>query len=59
MVSIKDSSKDRYVTIACDKGGVYRKRLKNGENRRQRKTASRLPIVPSKLWSKRMMTCGC
>ncbi|KAL7185484.1 hypothetical protein ACSBR2_027432 [Camellia fascicularis] len=42
MVSIKDSSKDRYVTISCDRGGLYRKRLKAGENMRQRKAPSRL-----------------
>lgn len=46
MVSIKDSSKDRYVTVACDRGGVYRKRLKTGENMRQRKAASRLTNCP-------------
>ncbi|XP_048327327.2 probable bifunctional methylthioribulose-1-phosphate dehydratase/enolase-phosphatase E1 2 isoform X3 [Ziziphus jujuba] len=42
MVSIRDSSKDRYVTLACDRGGVYRKRLKTGENLRKRKSESRL-----------------
>ncbi|KAL4620430.1 hypothetical protein ACB092_06G153200 [Castanea dentata] len=53
MVSIKDSSKDRYVNIACDKGGVYRKRLKNGENMHQRKTASRLTNCPFQVVGKK------
>lgn len=53
MGSIKDSSKDRYVTIACDKGGVYGKRLKNGENMRQRKTASRLTNCPFEVVGKK------
>jgi malonate-semialdehyde dehydrogenase (acetylating)/methylmalonate-semialdehyde dehydrogenase len=53
MVSIKDSSKERYVTISCDKGGVYRKRLKNGENMRQRKTASRLTNCPFEVVGKK------
>ncbi|KAK9284519.1 hypothetical protein L1049_023694 [Liquidambar formosana] len=53
MVSIKDSSKDRYVTISCDRGGVYRKRLKTGENMRQRKMASRLTNCPFEVVGKK------
>ncbi|XWS68658.1 hypothetical protein CRYUN_Cryun04dG0109800 [Craigia yunnanensis] len=53
MVSIRDSAKDRYVTIACDRGGVYRKRLKNGEKLRQRKNASRLTNCPFEVVGKR------
>lgn len=53
MVSIKDSSKDRYVTIACDRGGVYRKRLKSGENMRQRKMPSRLTNCPFEVVGKK------
>ncbi|KAA8524352.1 hypothetical protein F0562_010775 [Nyssa sinensis] len=53
MVSIKDSSKDRYVTIACDRGGLYRKRLKTGENMRQRKTSSRLTNCPFEVVGKK------
>jgi malonate-semialdehyde dehydrogenase (acetylating)/methylmalonate-semialdehyde dehydrogenase len=53
MVSIKDSSKDRYVTIACDRGGIYRERLKTGENMRQRKTASRLTNCPFEVVGKK------
>lgn len=53
MVSIKDSSKDRYVTVACDKGGVYRKRLKSGDNMRQRKMPSRLTNCPFEVVGKK------
>ncbi|XP_017971558.1 PREDICTED: probable bifunctional methylthioribulose-1-phosphate dehydratase/enolase-phosphatase E1 2 isoform X4 [Theobroma cacao] len=53
MVSIRDSAKDRYVTVACDRGGVYRKRLKNGENMRQRKNASRLTNCPFEVVGKK------
>lgn len=53
MVSIKDSSKDRYVTISCDRGGIYRKRLKNGENLRQRKAPSRLTNCPFEVVGKK------
>ncbi|XP_059663170.1 probable bifunctional methylthioribulose-1-phosphate dehydratase/enolase-phosphatase E1 2 isoform X2 [Cornus florida] len=53
MVSIKDSSKDRYVTIACDRSGVYRKRLKTEENLRQRKTPSRLTNCPFEVVGKK------
>ncbi|KAK1568690.1 hypothetical protein Q3G72_027570 [Acer saccharum] len=53
MVSIKDSSSDRYVTIACDRGGVYRRRLKTGENMRQRKTPSRLTNCPFEVVGKK------
>ncbi|XP_057505860.1 probable bifunctional methylthioribulose-1-phosphate dehydratase/enolase-phosphatase E1 2 isoform X2 [Actinidia eriantha] len=53
MVSIKDSSKNRYVTIACDRGGVYRKRLKTGENMRQRKVPSRLTNCPFEVVGKK------
>ncbi|XAR68008.1 Methylthioribulose 1-phosphate dehydratase [Bertholletia excelsa] len=53
MVSIRDSSKDRCVTIACDRGGVYRKRLKTGENMRQRKAPSRLTNCPFELVGKK------
>ncbi|XP_052177379.1 probable bifunctional methylthioribulose-1-phosphate dehydratase/enolase-phosphatase E1 2 isoform X2 [Diospyros lotus] len=53
MVSIKDSSKDRYVTIACDRGGVYRKRVKTGENMRQRKASSRLTNCPFEVVGKK------
>ena len=53
MVSIKDSSKDRYVTIACDRGGVYRKRLKTSENMRRRKHNSRLTNCPFEVVGKK------
>ncbi|XP_057955993.1 probable bifunctional methylthioribulose-1-phosphate dehydratase/enolase-phosphatase E1 2 isoform X5 [Malania oleifera] len=53
MVSIKDSSKDRYVTIACDRGGIYRRRLKNGENMRRRKTPTRLTNCPFEIVGKK------
>lgn len=53
MVSIKDSSKDRYVTISCDRGGIYRKRLKSGENLRQRKAPSRLTNCPFEVVGKK------
>ncbi|GMP67309.1 hypothetical protein CsSME_00027347 [Camellia sinensis var. sinensis] len=53
MVSIKDSSKDRYVTISCDRGGLYRKRLKAGENMRQRKAPSRLTNCPFEVVGKK------
>lgn len=53
MVSIKDSSRDRYVTIACDRGGVYRKRLKTSENRRQRKAPLRLTNCPFEIVGKK------
>ncbi|KAL5797540.1 hypothetical protein ACOSQ2_002360 [Xanthoceras sorbifolium] len=53
MVSIKDSSRDRYVTISCDRGGVYRKRLKTDENMRQRKTPSRLTNCPFEVVGKK------
>lgn len=53
MVSIRDSSKDRYVTMACDKGGLYRKRLKTGENMRKRKMASRLTNCPFEVVGKK------
>lgn len=53
MVSIKDSSKDRYVTIACDRGGVYRERLKAGENMCQRKKASRFTNCPFEVVGKK------
>ena len=53
MISIKDSSKDRYVTIGCDKGGVYRKRLKSGENMRQRKMPTRLTNCPFEVVGKK------
>lgn len=53
MVSIRDSSKDRYVTMACDRGGVYRKRLKTGENMRKRKVASRLTNCPFEVVGKK------
>ncbi|XP_031255320.1 probable bifunctional methylthioribulose-1-phosphate dehydratase/enolase-phosphatase E1 2 isoform X2 [Pistacia vera] len=52
MISIKDSSRDRYVSVSCDRGGVYRKRLKTGENMRQRKTPSRLTNCPFKVVGK-------
>lgn len=53
MVSIKDSSKDRYVTISCDRGSVYRRRLKTGENMRQRKAPSRLTNCPFEVVGKK------
>ncbi|XP_024018201.1 probable bifunctional methylthioribulose-1-phosphate dehydratase/enolase-phosphatase E1 2 isoform X2 [Morus notabilis] len=53
MVSIKDSAKDRYVTIACDRSGVYRKRLKTGEGMRQRKNNSRLTNCPFEVVGKK------
>lgn len=53
MVSIKDSSRDRYVSISCDRGGVYRKRLKTDENMRQRKTPSRLTNCPFEVVGKK------
>ncbi|KAJ0053651.1 hypothetical protein Pint_02285 [Pistacia integerrima] len=53
MISIKDSSRDRYVSVSFDRGGVYRKRLKTGENMRQRKTPSRLTNCPFEVVGKK------
>lgn len=53
MVSIRDSAKDRYVTIACDRSGVYRKRLKTGASVRQRKSNSRLTNCPFEVVGKK------
>ncbi|TXG55129.1 hypothetical protein EZV62_020385 [Acer yangbiense] len=58
------SNMDRYVTIACDRGGVYRRRLKTGENMRQRKTPSRLTNCPFEVVGKKdddvwMLTIKC
>lgn len=53
MVSIKDSSKERYVTISCDRGGLYRKRLKTGDNICRRKTATRLINCPFEVVGKK------
>ncbi|XP_052623634.1 PKS-NRPS hybrid synthetase cheA-like [Lactuca sativa] len=40
-VSIKDSSKDKYVTLQCDRGGSYRDRMCIGD-KRKKNSGSRL-----------------
>nr|KAJ0199757.1 hypothetical protein LSAT_V11C600318500 [Lactuca sativa] len=40
-LSIRDSSKDKYVKLQCDRGGSYRDRLCIGD-KRKRNTRSRL-----------------
>ncbi|KAK3414094.1 hypothetical protein EUGRSUZ_I02605 [Eucalyptus grandis] len=52
VVTIKQSKKDKFVILGCDRGGVYRNRRKpaddsSGEqHNRKRKTASRLTNCP-------------
>ena len=40
-ISIRDSSKDKFVKLQCDRGGSYRDRMCNGD-KRKRNTGSRL-----------------
>ncbi|XP_050207821.1 PKS-NRPS hybrid synthetase cheA-like [Mercurialis annua] len=42
VLSIQSSRKDKYVTIGCDLGGIYRNRHCVPFDKRQRKTSSRL-----------------
>ncbi|KAL4588354.1 hypothetical protein LXL04_001238 [Taraxacum kok-saghyz] len=44
-LSIKDSSKDKYVTLQCDRGGSYRDKMGIGD-KRKKNTGSRLINCP-------------
>ncbi|KAK9676212.1 hypothetical protein RND81_11G061800 [Saponaria officinalis] len=52
-ISIKNSKKDEYVTIGCDRGGVYRYRRKNPLLSRKRETSTRLTNCPFKIQGKK------
>ena len=51
-VSIRDSRKDKYVTLQCDRGGSYRDRLCIGD-KRKRNTGSRLIECPFRIVGKK------
>ncbi|KAJ9543535.1 hypothetical protein OSB04_023242 [Centaurea solstitialis] len=51
-VSIRDSRKDKYVTLQCDRGGSYRDRLGIGD-KRKRNTGSRLIECPFRILGKK------
>ncbi|XP_050221087.1 uncharacterized protein LOC126671359 [Mercurialis annua] len=46
VLSIQSSRKDKYVTIGCDLGGIYRNRHCVPFDKRQRKTSTRLRNCP-------------
>ncbi|KAK9673230.1 hypothetical protein RND81_12G154800 [Saponaria officinalis] len=52
-ISIKNSKKNQYVTIACDRGGVYSCKSKNPLESRKRETSTRLINCPFKIQGKR------
>ena len=45
VISIRDSSKDKFVKLQCDRGGSYRDRMCNGD-KRKRNTGPRLIKCP-------------
>ncbi|XP_052627581.1 protein FAR-RED IMPAIRED RESPONSE 1-like [Lactuca sativa] len=51
-ISIRDSSKDKYVTLQCDRGGCYRDRLSIGD-KRKKNTGSRLINCPFQIVGKK------
>ncbi|XP_052620945.1 protein FAR-RED IMPAIRED RESPONSE 1-like [Lactuca sativa] len=51
-ISIRDSSKDKYVTLQCDRGGCYRDRLSIGD-KRKKNTGSRLISCPFQIVGKK------
>ncbi|XP_074281819.1 protein FAR1-RELATED SEQUENCE 5-like [Silene latifolia] len=52
-ISIKNSKKDEYVTIGCDRGGVYRSKSKNPLESLKKETSTRLINCPFKIQGKR------
>ncbi|KAK9676759.1 hypothetical protein RND81_11G098300 [Saponaria officinalis] len=52
-ISIKNSKNDQYVTIGCDRGGVYFCKSKNPLESRKRETSTRLINCPFKIQGKR------
>ncbi|KAK9697191.1 hypothetical protein RND81_08G020300 [Saponaria officinalis] len=52
-ISIKNSKKDGYVTIGCDRGGVYRSQSKNPLESLKKETSTRLINCPFKIQGKR------
>ncbi|KAL4561205.1 hypothetical protein LXL04_033368 [Taraxacum kok-saghyz] len=51
-LSIKDSTKDKYVTLQCDRGGSYRDRMGIGD-KRKKNTGSRLINCPFQIVGKK------
>ncbi|KAL4561764.1 hypothetical protein LXL04_033938 [Taraxacum kok-saghyz] len=51
-VSIRDSRKEKYVTLQCDRGGSYRDRLYSGD-KRKKITGSRLIKCPFQIVGKK------
>ncbi|PIA30776.1 hypothetical protein AQUCO_05400108v1 [Aquilegia coerulea] len=49
ITTIKDSKKDQYVTLGCDRGGSYRNRTKTPIEERKRKSSSRLINCPFRI----------
>ncbi|XP_028124692.1 PKS-NRPS hybrid synthetase CHGG_01239-like [Camellia sinensis] len=52
-ISFKNSKKDRYVTIGCDRGGCYRNKSHVPMEHRQRQMATHLINCPFEIQSKR------
>ncbi|KAG5551462.1 hypothetical protein RHGRI_009772 [Rhododendron griersonianum] len=53
-ISIKTSTKGRYITLGCDRGGCYRNKWHVPMERRQRNTATRLINCPFEIRCKRL-----
>ena len=49
-INIKSSKKDEYMTIGCDRGGVYRDRRKIPLVSRKREASTRLSNYPFKVY---------
>ncbi|PIA55362.1 hypothetical protein AQUCO_00800248v1 [Aquilegia coerulea] len=53
--TIRDSEKDKYVTIGCDRGGTYRNRSNTSIEERKKKSGSRLINCPFRIKSVKLV----